>query len=129
MLYTPLSSVHALNFCLHVNAFYSIGRWFGVIIYWLLIFTVAVVLRNILVAQFSHSYKEQTERAHICVAVIRAKLLHRMESVFWTKFPLKVRTGTSESTVHLDLQILQTVKALFICALSLVYIYDSIISS
>ena len=56
--------------------------WLGVLIYWLFLFIVVVVLLNILIAQFSKSYEEETERAHINVILTRTKIILKMEQSF-----------------------------------------------
>ena len=54
-------------------------RWFRVIIYWILIFTVIVILLNLLIAQFNHTYDEANDKAQVVVTLTRAKLLYQME--------------------------------------------------
>ena len=58
--------------------------WLGVLIYWLFLFIVVVVLLNILIAQFSKSYEEETERAQINVILTRTKIILKMEQSFLT---------------------------------------------
>lgn len=53
--------------------------WLGVVIYLVVLFSVTVVLRNILVAQFSKSYKEMTERAQINVILTKTVIILKME--------------------------------------------------
>ena len=54
-------------------------RWLGVAIYWILIFTVTVILLTLLVAQFYHTYFETHGQAQCVVTLTRSKLLYRME--------------------------------------------------
>ena len=58
--------------------------WLGVLIYWLFLFIVVVVLLNILIAQFSKSYEEETERAQINVILNRTKIILHMEQSLLT---------------------------------------------
>ena len=60
-------------------------------IYYIFIFIVGVILRSLLIAQFSTSYEEERGRARVLVTVIRTRLLLRMETVPWIKPLLKVR--------------------------------------
>ena len=53
--------------------------WLGVLIYWVFLFIVVVVLLNILIAQFSKSYEEESERAQINVILTRTKIILKME--------------------------------------------------
>ena len=55
------------------------GSWLGVLIYWLFLFIVVVVLLNILIAQFSKSYEEESERAQINVILTRTEIILKME--------------------------------------------------
>ena len=59
--------------------------WLGVLIYWLFLFIVVVVLLNILIAQFSKSYEEETERAQINVILTRTDIILRMEQSALTR--------------------------------------------
>ena len=60
-------------------------RWFSVIIYMVFLFVVAVILLNLLIAQFSKSYEEVTERARVSVALDRARILSRLQSSLWIR--------------------------------------------
>ena len=60
-------------------------------IYYIFIFIVGVILRSLLIAQFSTSYEEERGRAHVLVTIIQTRLLLRMETVPWIKPLLKVR--------------------------------------
>ena len=60
-------------------------RWFSVIIYMMFLFVVAVILLNLLIAQFSKSYEEVTERARVSVALDRARILSRLQSSLWIR--------------------------------------------
>ena len=64
--------------------------WLGVIIYWLLLFIVGILLLNILVVQFIHSYEDETGRAQLNVVLTRTRLLHSMEKSYWAKRIIKV---------------------------------------
>ena len=59
--------------------FFSLHSWLGVIIYLLLLFIVTVVLLNILIAQFSKSYEEETERAQINVIYNKIEIIQKQE--------------------------------------------------
>ena len=72
------TSTHKLLF----EVVFPRSRWLGVIIYWLFVFTVSVLLLSVLIAQFSHSYGELREKAHVAVTLTRARLLRRTDSVF-----------------------------------------------
>ena len=94
--YVILMSIHLMTHseilvCRRDSTFYlNLCRWLAVIIYWLLIFIVAIILLNILIAQFSQSYEEQRGVAHVSVTLTRTKLLHKMETALWTRPILKV---------------------------------------
>lgn len=49
------------------------------------LFVVAVILLNLLIAQFSKSYEEVTERARVSVALDRARILSRLQSSLWIR--------------------------------------------
>ena len=84
--------MHTVDIVINGNNYTLLSfRWLGVIIYWLLLFTVVVILLNILIAQFSHSYEEQRQRAQHSVTLTRARLIDRMETLFWAKRMLQVR--------------------------------------
>lgn len=70
--------------------------WLGILIYWLFLFIVVVVLLNILIAQFSKSYEEETERAQINVILTRTEIILKMEQSVLTR-PF-IRVCCSEST-------------------------------
>ena len=52
-------------------------------IYGIFLFIVAVVMLNLLIAQFSKSYEEVTESARVSVAQSRAKILSTLLSSLW----------------------------------------------
>ena len=62
----------------------------GIIIYWLLLFIVGILLLNILVVQFIHSYEDEAGRAQLNVVLTRTRLLHSMEKSYWAKRIIKV---------------------------------------
>ena len=64
--------------------------WLGVLIYWLFLFIVVVVLLNILIAQFSKSYEEETERAQINVILTRTQIIVKMEQSALTRRCIRV---------------------------------------
>ena len=59
-------------------------------IYWLLLFIVGILLLNILIAQFNHSYDDEAGRARLNVIFTRTKLLHSMDKSYWAKHIRKV---------------------------------------
>ena len=61
------------------NNYFHCYSWLGVLIYWLFLFIVVVVLLNILIAQFSKSYEEETERAQINVILTRTEIIIKTE--------------------------------------------------
>ena len=61
------------------------SSWLGILIYWLFLFIVVVVLLNILIAQFSKSYEEETERAQINVILTRTEIILKMEQSVLTR--------------------------------------------
>ena len=52
-------------------------------IYGIFLFIVAVVMLNLLIAQFTESYEEVTERARVSVTQNRAKILTTVQSSLW----------------------------------------------
>ena len=52
-------------------------------IYGVFLFVVAVVMLNLLIAQFTESYEEVTERAKVSVTQNRAKILTTLQSSLW----------------------------------------------
>ena len=52
-------------------------------IYGIFLFIVAVVMLNLLIAQFSKSYEEVTESARVSVTQNRAKILTTLQSSLW----------------------------------------------
>ena len=52
-------------------------------IYGIFLFIVAVVMLNLLIAQFSKSYEEVTESARVSVTQNRAKILTALQSSLW----------------------------------------------
>ena len=52
-------------------------------IYSIFLFIVAVVMLNLLIAQFSKSYEEVTESARVSVTQNRAKILTTLQSSLW----------------------------------------------
>ena len=63
-------------------------RWFSVVIYIIFLFVVAVVMLNLLIAQFSKSFEELTESAVQSVTPNRAKILVKLQSSLWTRLIL-----------------------------------------
>lgn len=55
------------------------------IIYLSFLFVVAVILLNLLIAQFSKSYDEVTENARLSVTLDRARILVRLEKSSWMR--------------------------------------------
>jgi len=51
--------------------------------YMTFLFVVAVILLNLLIAQFSSTYDDVTEKAIVSVALNRAKILAGMETFVW----------------------------------------------
>ena len=64
--------------------------WLGVLIYWLFLFIVVVVLLNILIAQFSKSYEEESERAQINVILTRTEIILKMDELALTRLCVQV---------------------------------------
>ena len=64
---------------------YLVYSWLGILIYWLFLFIVVVVLLNILIAQFSKSYEEESERAQINVILTRTEIILKMEQSALTR--------------------------------------------
>ena len=62
-------------------------------IYGIFLFIVAVVMLNLLIAQFSKSYEEVTESARVSVTQNRAKILTALQSSLWLRL-LHVRFKT-----------------------------------
>ena len=58
-------------------------RWFSVIIYMVFLFLVAVIMLNLLIAQFSKSYEKISKTARQSVTPDRAKILVGLEYTFW----------------------------------------------
>ena len=54
-------------------------------IYGVFLFVVAVVMLNLLIAQFSKSYEDVTERARVSVTQTRAKILTTLQSSLWVQ--------------------------------------------
>lgn len=55
-------------------------RWLGVVIYWMYLFLVSIILLNMLIAQFTHTYDEEFEKARVSVTLHRAIVLYRIET-------------------------------------------------
>ena len=74
-----LSSIHGDQYSLSF-------RWFSVMIYIVFLFLVAVIMLNLLIAQFSKSYEEVTNSARKTVTPDRAKILVEQHSKLWILF-------------------------------------------
>ena len=59
-------------------------RWLGTLFYMTFLFVVAVILLNLLIAQFSNTYEDVTEKAKVSVTLNRTKILADMEKLIWT---------------------------------------------
>ena len=59
-------------------------RWLGTLFYMTFLFVVAVILLNLLIAQFSSTYEDVTEKAKVSVTLNRTKILADMEKLIWT---------------------------------------------
>ena len=59
-------------------------RWLGTLFYMTFLFVVAVILLNLLIAQFSSTYEDVTEKAKVSVTLNRTKILAGMEKLIWT---------------------------------------------
>ena len=59
-------------------------RWLGTLFYMTFLFVVAVILLNLLIAQFSSTYEDVTEKAKVSVTLNRTKILAGMEKLVWT---------------------------------------------
>jgi len=55
----------------------------GMLFYMTFLFVVAVILLNLLIAQFTTSYEDVTEKAKVSVTLNRAKILANMETFIW----------------------------------------------
>ena len=60
-------------------------RWFSVMIYVVFLFVVAVIMLNLLIAQFSESYVEVTQSAKVSFTQNRAKILVALQSSLWVQ--------------------------------------------
>ena len=60
-------------------------RWFSVIIYIIFLFLVAVIMLNLLIAQFSKSYEEVTKSARKSITPDRAKILVDQQLTRWIR--------------------------------------------
>ena len=69
-------------------------------IYSIFLFVVAVVMLNLLIAQFSKSYEEVTESARVSVTQSRAKILTALQSSLWLQL-LYVRFRTHKHNMHI----------------------------
>jgi len=54
-----------------------------VVYYMTFLFIVTVILLNLLIAQFTTSYEDVTEKAKVSVTLNRAKILANMETFIW----------------------------------------------
>ena len=73
-------------------------RWFSVVIYSVFLFVVAVIMLNLLIAQFSKSYEEVTESARVSVTQNRAKILTTLQSSLWVQLAYVSYINTIHST-------------------------------
>ena len=53
------------------------------VIYSVFLFVVAVIMLNLLIAQFTESFEEVNKRARVSVTQSRAKILTTMQSSIW----------------------------------------------
>lgn len=58
-------------------------RGISVVYYMTFLFIVTVILLNLLIAQFTTSYEDVTEKAKVSVTLNRAKILANMETFIW----------------------------------------------
>ena len=57
------------------------------VIYSVFLFVVAVIMLNLLIAQFTESFEEVNKRARVSVTQSRAKILTTMQSSIWVQLP------------------------------------------
>ena len=78
-------------------------RWLGTLFYMTFLFVVAVILLNLLIAQFSSTYEDVTEKAKVSVTLNRTKILAGMEKLIWSSVQYPQRN-------HNTLSLLQNTK-------------------
>ena len=63
-------------------------------------FVVAVILLNLLIAQFSKTYEEELDRARVSVTIERARILIKQQSFLWIKLIVSKPVHTFVNNSH-----------------------------